>query len=97
MAEEKKDAFLQGKRKIERPRETWRRSINKGFGRVGKTWYDARRIATKRTECSAHVAALCSKLELNEKMEMDALWKPRFYKSFITTLKVQSFVFVVLF
>jgi hypothetical protein len=48
-------------KEIGRPRETWRRSVNKELGRVGKTWHGARRIATERKEWNTLVAALCSK------------------------------------
>ena len=50
----------QGDWKIGRPRETWRRLVNKELGRAGNTWYEARRIATERAEWNTLVAALCS-------------------------------------
>ena len=57
-------------RKIGRPRETWRRSLNKELGgRVDKTLYESQIIGTKRTEWNTLVAALCSKYELKEIME----------------------------
>ena len=34
--------------KIGRPREAWRKSVNKELGRVGKTWYEARRLQSRR-------------------------------------------------
>ena len=34
------------------------------LGRVGKTWYEVRRIAIEGTEWNTHVAAIYSKYEL---------------------------------
>lgn len=50
----------QGERKRGRPRETWRRSVDKELGRAGKTWQDARRIAAGRNDWKTLVEALCS-------------------------------------
>jgi hypothetical protein len=69
MAPEKKMLYSGTHKKKRRPRETWRRSVNKELGRVDKTWHEARRIVTERTECNMLVAALCSNWELGEKME----------------------------
>ena len=51
----------QADRKIGKPRETWWRSVNKEVGRVGKAWYEVRRIAIERTDWNILVATLCSK------------------------------------
>ena len=48
----------QEERKIERPREKWRRSVNKELGRVGKTCCEVRRISTERMKWNSFVAAL---------------------------------------
>ena len=48
-------------KEIGRPREMWRKSVNKELGRVGKIWYEAQRIATKRMKWNTLIAALCSK------------------------------------
>ena len=51
----------QGKRKIGRPKTTWRRSVESEARRLHKSWSDLKRVAQNRNEWRSVVAALCSK------------------------------------
>ena len=49
-----------GKRKIGRPKLTWRRSVEKEMREVGWTWSQVQRWATDRQHFSSLVTALCA-------------------------------------
>lgn len=53
----------QGKRRIGRPRQTWRRSTEAEIGRSGETWTQLKKTATNRVRWRSLVAALCSSME----------------------------------
>ena len=50
----------QGKRKVGRPKQTWRRSIDAEVKAAGMTWAELRRISPNRVRWRGVVAALCS-------------------------------------
>ncbi|XP_076352639.1 uncharacterized protein LOC143248088 [Tachypleus tridentatus] len=50
----------QGKRKVGRPKQTWRRSNDAEAKAAGKTWVELKRIAQNRVRWGGVVAALCS-------------------------------------
>ena len=50
----------QGKRKVGRPRQTWRRSVEREAKTVGLTWTQLKRAAQDRDQWRGVVAALCS-------------------------------------
>ena len=50
----------QGKRKVGRPRQTWRRSIVKEAGVAGMTWAEVERTSQNRVRWRSVVGALCS-------------------------------------
>lgn len=50
----------QGKRKVGRPKNTWRRSIQNELKGVGKSWNEAKAIALNRTRWRCFIEALCS-------------------------------------
>lgn len=50
----------QGKRKVGRPRQTWRRSIGAETKAAGLTWAELKRIGQSRVRWRSVVAALCS-------------------------------------
>ena len=49
-----------GKRKIGRPKLTWRRSVEKEMREVGWTWSQVQRWATDRQHFSSLVTAICA-------------------------------------
>ena len=50
----------QGKRKVGRPRQTWRRSIDAEMRAAGMVWAELKRISQNRVRWRSAVAALCS-------------------------------------
>ena len=50
----------QGKRKVGRPKQTWRRSIDTEIKAAGMTWAELKRISQNRVRWRSAVAALCS-------------------------------------
>ena len=50
----------QGKRRVGRPKQTWRRSIDAELKEAGKTWTELRKIAPNRVRWKGVVVALCS-------------------------------------
>ena len=53
----------EGKRKIGRPKTTWRRTVEKERSRAGwKSWGEVRAKAQDRNRWRAHVEALCATL-----------------------------------
>lgn len=54
----------QGKRKVGRPRQTWRRSTDAEVKAAGMTWAELKRIAQNRVRWKCAVVALCSPAEL---------------------------------
>ena len=50
----------QGKRKVGRPKQTWRRSINTEMKAAGMTWAELKRASQNRVRWRSVVAALCS-------------------------------------
>jgi hypothetical protein len=53
------DWNLQGKRRRERPRHTWRRSVRNEALEKGKSWSEVERMAGNRTRWRCFVDALC--------------------------------------
>ena len=49
----------QGKRKVGRPKESWRRSVEKEVKEAGWTWSHLKKMAQNRTRWRSFVAALC--------------------------------------
>jgi hypothetical protein len=49
-----------GKRNRGRPRNTWRRTVEKELAEIGKTWKEAKREAANRIRWRGTVEALCS-------------------------------------
>ena len=49
----------QGKRKVGRPKESWRRSVEKEAKEAGWTWSHLKKMAQNRTRWRSFVAALC--------------------------------------
>ena len=56
----------QGKRRVGRPRQTWRRSTEAEFGAAGMTWNQLKKTAPNRVRWRSLVAALCSPMEQEE-------------------------------
>ena len=54
------DLNPQGKRKVGRPNQTWRRSTDAEVKAIGTTWAQLRRTSEKRVPWRSVVAALCS-------------------------------------
>lgn len=54
----------QGKRRVGRPKMTWRRSIDLEAQEAGKSWGEIRALAQNRTRWRCFVDALCSSQEL---------------------------------
>ena len=50
----------QGKRKVGRPKQTWRRSIEAEMKAAGMTWAELKRTSQSRVRWRSFVAALCS-------------------------------------
>ena len=50
----------QGKRKVGRPKQTWRRSTDAEIKAAGTTWAELRRTSQNRVRWRGVVAALCS-------------------------------------
>ena len=50
----------QGKRKVGRPKQTWRRSTDAEVNAIGATWAQLRRTSQNRVRWRSVVAALCS-------------------------------------
>ena len=50
----------QGKRKVGRPKQTWRRSTDAEIKAAGTTWAELRRTSQNRVRWRGAVAALCS-------------------------------------
>ena len=50
----------QGKRKVGRPKQTWRRSTDAEVNAIGTTWAQLRRTSQNRVRWRSVVAALCS-------------------------------------
>ena len=50
----------QGKRKVGRPKQTWRRSVDTEAKAAGKTWAGLKKISKNRVRWRGLVAALCS-------------------------------------
>ena len=50
----------QGRRRVGRPRQTWRRSTDAEVKAAGMTWAELRRTAQNRVRWRTAVAALCS-------------------------------------
>ncbi|KAL8566568.1 hypothetical protein ACOMHN_054790 [Nucella lapillus] len=53
----------QGKRKVGRPRQTWRRSTEAEVKAAGMTWAELKRISQNRVRWRSAVVALCSRAE----------------------------------
>ena len=53
----------QGKRKVGRPRQTWRRSTDADVKAAGMTWAELKRASENRVRWRSMVAALCSPAE----------------------------------
>ncbi|XP_055387840.1 uncharacterized protein LOC129616286 [Condylostylus longicornis] len=53
----------QGKRRVGRPRNTWRRTILKEVESSGKTWSEVKYLAQNRVRFRGYVEALCSQRE----------------------------------
>lgn len=56
----------QGKRKVGRPKQTWRRSVECEMKEAGMTWTQLKKIAQNRVRWRGVVAALCSIRSLQE-------------------------------
>ena len=54
------DRNPQGKRKVGRPKQTWRRSIEAEVKATGMTWAELKRTSQNRVRWRSVVAALCS-------------------------------------
>ena len=50
----------EGKRSRGRPRETWRRTIERDLKKMGKTWKEVEKIAADRSQWKGLVTALCA-------------------------------------
>nr|KAG5704289.1 hypothetical protein BaRGS_012598 [Batillaria attramentaria] len=53
----------QGKRKVGRPRQTWRRSTDAEVKAAGMTWAELKRLSPNRVRWKSAVVALCSRAE----------------------------------
>ncbi|RUS76864.1 hypothetical protein EGW08_015374 [Elysia chlorotica] len=66
---DKSDCSLLGKRKVGRPRQTWRRSTDAEARAAGMTWAELRRTSQNRVRWRSVVAALCSYRSEEDKEE----------------------------
>jgi hypothetical protein len=48
------------RRKRGRPKRTWRRTVEEGIGKVGKTWKEVEALAQNRIRWRCFVEAMCS-------------------------------------
>ena len=64
----------QGKRKVGRPKQTWRRSTDAEVKAIGMTWAQLRRTSWNRVRWRSVVAALCSSVNQEAKTSKQALW-----------------------
>ena len=58
------DRHWTGTPKVDRPRQTWRRSTDAEVKAPGMTWVELKRISQNRVRWRSAVAALCSRVEL---------------------------------
>jgi len=51
----------EGARRRERPKKTWRRTVEEEALKKGKTWKEVEALAARRTNWKCFTEALCSK------------------------------------
>jgi hypothetical protein len=56
----------QGARRRDRPRKTWKKTVEEEAVVMGKPWKEVKRLANNRTRWGGFIVALCSSLERQE-------------------------------